>query len=88
MAWTIELSGAARKALGKLDKAAARRVTRFLRDSLASAEDPRALGKPLRGELREYWRYRVGDYRLITHIEDARVRVLVVRIAHRREAYR
>lgn len=51
-------------------------------------EDPRQLGKPLTGQLSELWRYRVGDYRLIASIEDAEIRILVVRIAHRSKVYR
>jgi len=39
-------------------------------------------------DLGEFWRYRVGDYRLICKIEDDRLLVLVLDIGHRREVYR
>jgi mRNA interferase RelE/StbE len=54
---------------------------------LAVADDPRMLGRALRGELSEYWRYRVGDYRLVCEIQDDVLTVLVVRIAHRSKVY-
>lgn len=89
MAWTIELSGAASKALDRLDKPTVHRILRFLHRRLASAEHPRQLGKPLTGSRSgKLWRYRVGDYRIIVDIQDDVLTVLVVRIAHRREVYR
>jgi mRNA interferase RelE/StbE len=56
---------------------------------VAALEDPRSLGEPLRGpELGRFWKYRVGDYRLICHIRDREATVLVVRVGHRRDVYR
>ncbi|MGD9366077.1 MAG: type II toxin-antitoxin system RelE/ParE family toxin [Desulfobacteraceae bacterium] len=55
---------------------------------MAQAEDPSTFGKALKGVLREFWRYRVGSYRVIYKIEDARLLVLVVRAAHRSDVYR
>lgn len=88
MAWEIELAETAVKQLDDLDRAIQQRITRYLSERLAQAEDPRVLGKALRGQLAEYWRYRVGDYRLVCEIQDEVLTVLVVRIAHRREVYR
>lgn len=85
MAWRIELTDSAKKQLAKLDKATAKHVTAFLRERLAPLDDPRSLGKALTGPLGTYWRYRVGDYRLICNIQDGALRVLVVRIGNRRE---
>lgn len=84
MAWRIEVSATAAKALARLDKPTARRVRDFLRHKLAELEDPRSVGKALVGPL-NLWRYRVGDYRIIVSIEDTALRILVVRIGHRRE---
>ena len=88
MAWRIELTATAAKQLSRLGAVEARRITRFLRDRLASADDPRRLGRALTGPLGGLWRYRVGDYRVICEIRDDRLVVLVLRIAHRRDAYR
>ena len=89
MAWRVELSATAAQELGKLDPQNARRILKFLNERVAKLADPRAIGKALRGSpLGEFWRYRVGDFRLICKIEDDRVRVLVLRVGHRREVYR
>jgi len=88
LAWRIELTDSAKKQLAKLDKATAKRITAFLRERLASLDDPRSLGKALTGPLGTYWRYRVGDFRIICDIQDDTLRVLVVRIGNRREVYR
>ncbi|MEQ8612597.1 MAG: type II toxin-antitoxin system RelE/ParE family toxin [Gammaproteobacteria bacterium] len=88
MDWRIEFSDSALKALKKIDKQAAQRILRFIRERILSADDPRRHGKALQGELRTYWRYRIGDYRLICHIEDDEYRILVIRIGHRKEVYR
>ncbi len=58
------------------------------RSKVANLEDPRSLGKPLSGSLSGLWRYRVGSYRIIASIEDLDIRILVVKIAHRKEVYR
>ena len=88
MAWRIELTATAAKQLSRLGAVEARRITRFLRDRLAGADDPRRLGRALTGPLGGLWRYRVGDYRVICEIRDDRLVVLVLRIANRRDAYR
>ncbi len=87
MAWEIELAESAVKQLSGLDKAIQRRITKYLSERLAVADDPRVLGRALRGELSEYWRYRVGDYRLVCEIQDEVLTVLVVRVAHRSKVY-
>ncbi|MGK6313998.1 type II toxin-antitoxin system RelE family toxin [Neorhizobium sp. DT-125] len=89
MAWTIDYNQAARKPVKKLDPTTRKRIREFLDQRLASLPDPRQLGPPLKGsELGEYWRYRVGDYRIICDIQDQRLVVLVIEIGHRREVYR
>lgn len=89
MAWRIELTPTAHKGLKDLDRAVAGRILKFLHERLAPMEDPRSLGDALKGsELGDFWRYRVGDYRIICAIEDRRLLILVVRIGNRREIYR
>ena len=89
MAWTIELTSTATRQLAKLDKTVAQRIRRFLRERIAPLKDPRTVGQKLQGKtLGEFWKYRVGDYRIITKIEDDRLVVLVIQIGHRREIYR
>lgn len=88
MTWRIEVSQTAAKQLAKLDKTVARRIVAFLRERLATSDDPRLLGKSLTGPLGGLWRYRVGDYRVICDIKDGAVCILVLRVSHRRHAYR
>lgn len=89
MAWKVELSPGADRELGKLDPQQARRILKFLFERVARLEDPRGIGEALQGErLGEFWKYRVGDYRLISKIEDDRLLILVLRVGHRREVYR
>ncbi len=88
MAWKVEISSTAAKQIGKLDRQEQTRILHFLREKIATEEDPRRFGKPLRGEKAELWRYRVGDYRMICQIQDWRVVVFVLRVGHRKEVYR
>jgi mRNA interferase RelE/StbE len=88
LAWTIEYSSHADKALSKLDRHIARRVLMFMRDRVSPADDPRQVGKAMSGPLAGYWRYRLGDYRIVCDIQDRRVTVLVVSIGHRSDVYR
>jgi mRNA interferase RelE/StbE len=88
LTWQIDLTATAVKQLSKLDKSEARRITTFLRQRIGTLEDPRILGKPLTGpQLGEFWRYRVGDYRIICDIEDHALVVLVIEIGNRRDIY-
>lgn len=89
MAWRIEFDEAAKKDLARLDKPAAQRITAYLRERVAPLDDPRSLGQALKGSrLGEFWKVRVGDWRIIASLEDGALRVLVVRLDKRHEAYR
>jgi mRNA interferase RelE/StbE len=89
LAWRIDFDEEAVKELAKLDRQVARRITIFLRERVAPLEDPRSIGEALKGsKLGEFWKYRVGDYRIIASIEDGALRILVVRIGNRRNVYR
>lgn len=89
MAWKVELSTLAQKNLDQLDPQVARRILTFLNERVASLDDPRSIGEALKGSrLGELWKYRVGDYRLISSIEDGALKILIVRIGNRREVYR
>jgi mRNA interferase RelE/StbE len=89
MAWSIELDPRAKHELNRLDQQVARRISLFLFERITPLENPRSIGEALKGtELGDLWKYRVGDYRIIASIEDKLVRILVVRIGHRRDVYR
>ncbi len=86
--WRVEFHHAAVRDLRKLGADAERRIVRYLRERIASSEDPRRFGHALTGDRKGLWRYRVGDYRIVAAIEDDRFVVLVVTVGHRREVYR
>ena len=89
MVWKISIDPAAKRELDGLDPQVARRILRFLHDRVAVLDDPRNIGEALKGSrLGEFWKYRVGDYRIIANIEDSQVMIFVVRIGNRREVYR
>jgi len=89
MACSVELSAEVDRELDKLDAQHSKRILKFLRERVAKLDDPRSIGEALHGSrLGEFWKYRVGNYRLICKIEDDRLVVLVLRIGDRKEIYR
>lgn len=86
--WKIEVAAEAKRDLEKLDPQVTRRIERFLYERVARLDNPRSIGQALQGEkFGELWRYRVGDWRIICKIEDAKLVVLALRVGHRREVY-
>ena len=76
----------ARKQLLKLDKAVRRRIVDY-KAEVSELADPRSRGKALVGNLVGFWRYRVGDYRVLCRIKDKELVVSVVEIGHRSNVY-
>lgn len=85
--YTVEYAAAAEKALKKMDKHVSGIIYDWIEKNLVGCENPRRFGDPLIEDLGDKWRYRVGDYRIVTEIEDDRVVILVVNIGHRSEIY-
>ena len=89
MAWRVEVSDSAARQLRKLDPQIAKRLLTFLRDRVAGLEDPRSIGEALRGkDFGDFWKYRVGDWRIIADPGDGVMIVTVIRLGNRREVYR
>ena len=89
MVWAIEFDEAAKKELAKLDRKVARRLLDFLTQRVISLKDPRSVGQALKGsKLGEFWKYRVGDFRIIANIQDQKMIILVLRVGSRRDIYR
>jgi mRNA interferase RelE/StbE len=87
--WTIEYDVLVQKEMRKIDPQTRQRIRAFLQERVAALDNPRQTGAALQGsELGSFWRYRVGDYRIICDIQDHKLVVLVVEIGHRREIYR
>ncbi|MBI4827544.1 MAG: type II toxin-antitoxin system RelE/ParE family toxin [Nitrospinae bacterium] len=88
MTWRIEWDDRAVKELRKLPPAARRDIFRYFAARVEGKANPRAQGKPLKGELAGFWRYRVGDYRVLCRLEDDVLVVFVAAIGHRKDIYR
>ncbi len=87
MAWTIEWATSVQKSMKKVDHTERKKIREYLENKVAVLDDPRQLGKSLTGNMSEFWRYRVGNYRIITSIQDETVKILVVRVGHRKNIY-
>ena len=87
LAWRIEVTDTAKKQLAKLDRQVQLEIVRYLREKIATEEDPRRHGAPLRRELLGRWKYRVGAYRIICDIQDEKILVLVLMVGHRSKVY-
>ncbi len=89
MAFEIEFDPDAIKDLKRLDKAVQQRLIGFLKERVAPLENPRQLGEALTGAtLRNYWKYRVADWRIVCDIQEKRIVVRVLRVGNRRDVYR
>lgn len=75
------------KSLRKIDKEQQRLIVSWIEKHLVNTIDPKATGKPLKGNLNEFWRYRVGNYRILAEIDNDQVKIIVVNVGHRRDVY-
>ncbi len=89
MAFEIEFDPDAVRDLKKLDRPLQQRLIEFLRQRVAPLKNPREIGEALAGaKLGNYWKYRVGDWRIVCDIQDRRIVVRVLRVGNRRDIYR
>jgi mRNA interferase RelE/StbE len=89
MVWKVVVDEKALKVLQKLDKPIAALIIDFIENKLVVAENPRLLGAALQGsKLGDFWKYRVGDYRIIASIDDLEITIRVIKIGNRKEIYR
>lgn len=86
--WKLIFSPQALKDLKGLDKATNKVILGYLYQKLERGENPRHFGKPLLGNLKNFWRYRIGDYRVVCEIKDHKLEILTVRVAHHSKAYK
>lgn len=75
------------KCLKKLDRAVAKRIITWLDERVTGCSNPRLWGKALSGNLGEFWRYRVGNYRILCKIKDNELVVLILELDHRKDIY-
>lgn len=87
MSYKIDFSETSLKQLRKLDNLSRKRILNYVNDVLAKVENPRILGKALTGDLKGLWRYRIGNLRIVCHIQDNNLLILILKVAHRKEIY-
>ncbi len=84
--WALETSPQFDKAARKLDRQVVRRVKAYL-DEVCELDDPRSRGKSLTGDLAGYWRYRIGDYRVLVEVREAELVIIAITLGHRSGIY-
>lgn len=75
------------KSLKKLDIQAQKIITNWVENNLLNCEEPRFSGKPLTGNFKGVWRYRIGSYRLLAKIDDDKLIIFAIDGRHRRDIY-
>jgi mRNA interferase RelE/StbE len=89
MTWKVEYLTSFKKDVQKLDPQIQRRIRDFLEKRVLALDNPRAIGETLKGaKLGDYWKYRVGDYRIICDIQDHTLTILALMVGNRCEVYR
>ena len=88
MKYTVDYESKARKQLRKMDSSVSKRIYDWVDEHLEGCENPRAFGKALTGNWAGYWRYRVGDYRIIADIQDDKIVIIITEVGHRGEIYK
>ena len=86
--YSVQFSKPGLRDLKKLDNDTSRVIISWIKKNLEGTTNPRANGKPLKGKLSKFWRYRVGDYRILCEIKDELIVIIVIAIGHRREIYK
>ena len=88
MIYELKHEAKAVRQIKKLDPATRKLIRSWIEKNLLNTTDPRQHGKALTGTLGQYWRYRVGDYRILAEINDTEIVIIIIEIGHRREIYR
>ena len=76
------------KSLSNIDKGQQTLIISWIEKNLVNTDDPKKHGKALKGNLKEYWRYRIGNYRLLADINDDQIKIIILNIGHRKDIYK
>ncbi|MCK5164140.1 MAG: type II toxin-antitoxin system RelE/ParE family toxin [Desulfobacula sp.] len=88
MTWIIKFIPKIKRELKKLDKKDSKNILDFLENEVLPLEDPRTIAIKLKKNLKEFYKFRVGNFRIIADIQDNQLLILVVRIANRKDVYK
>lgn len=87
MVYKVVYDKKAIKSLSKLDKGQQKMIISWIEKNLVNTDNPKQHGKALKGNLKEYWRYRVGNYRILADINDDEIKIIIFNVGQRREIY-
>lgn len=87
MKYTVMFTETAKKQLKKMDKSVSSLIIGWIEKNLVNCENPRQHGKGLTANRTGQWRYRIGDYRVLSEIDDKNIIILIIEIGHRKEIY-
>ncbi|MDX2112895.1 MAG: type II toxin-antitoxin system RelE/ParE family toxin [Alphaproteobacteria bacterium] len=85
VSWTIKFSPAADKEFSKLDRVVQKRIRKYFEERVLP--QPYRLAEALTGNKKGLWRYRIGDYRVVTNLEDQVLMIMIIRVGHRKDVY-
>ena len=88
MSYRVELSETYINAAKEIDKGAEMLILKWLKKNIEGSSNSRAFGKPLKGNLKNYWRYRIGNYRVIVDIQEDKLVILAINVGHRKSIYK
>lgn len=88
MTYKLEISDKVYKQLKKMDKHVGLMLLKDLKKRLDGISDPRHDGKALVGPLKGFWRYRIGNYRVICEIKDHELLIIALEVGHRKAIYK
>lgn len=87
MKYKVEFDETFNEYADKLDRSELKLCFKWIKKNLVNCENPRNFGKPLQYSLKNLWRYRIGDYRLIVKIQDEKLVILALGLGHRKKIY-
>lgn len=88
MSYQVIYEKRAIKALAKIDRGQQRMILSWIEKNLENTENPEQYGKALKGSLKKYWRYRVGNYRILADIDQTEIKIILFNIGHRKDIYK
>lgn len=88
MTFHVRTTASFDKSMKHLDKYTQLMILSWIQKNLEGCENPRVRGKGLTANRSGQWRYRIGDYRLICHIDDSELIILALAVGHRSEIYK
>lgn len=75
------------KSLSKIDSKQRNIILSWIEKNLVDTDNPKQYGKNLKGDLNDYWRYRVGNYRILANIDKENIKIIIINIGHRKDIY-